>query len=190
MFCLLILSLILLILCYEYSLSVHQKPPLQHSDSSLPYYRFGQRQYSMTELMQYQEQIISFVSYSLFSCADNSTPTAFYLHIQERMELHTAHPLAQVSGKTFETNETNTTPPSLCADIQRHSLGLYRKWSNTKEGHIIPHPSFQFLLVVFQTSSQKRIKRICLSWPTSYSPLLYRASNRRIQRYGEKTEFV
>ena len=29
------------------------------------------------------------------------------------MELHTAHPLAQVSGKTFETNETNTTNPIL-----------------------------------------------------------------------------
>ena len=53
------------------------------------------------------------------------------------MELHICPSSAQVSGKTFETNETNTTTPSSCW-YSKAQLGLYRKWSNTKEGHIIP----------------------------------------------------
>ena len=56
---------------------------------------------------------------------------------KKRMELHICPSSAQVSGKTFETNEMNTTTPSSCW-YSKAQLGLYRKWSNTKEGHIIP----------------------------------------------------
>ena len=53
---------------------------------------------------------------------------------KKRMNLHICPSSAQVSGKTFETN---TTTPSSCW-YSKAQLGLYRKWSNTKEGHIIP----------------------------------------------------
>ena len=69
-------------------------------------------------------------------CSFNSTKRMVYTY-KKRMELHICPSSAQVSGKTFETNETNTTTPSSCWYLKAQ-LGLYRKWSNTKEGHIIP----------------------------------------------------
>jgi hypothetical protein len=77
---------------------------------------------------------------------------------KKRMELHICPSSAQVSGKTFETNETNTTNPILVL-IFKGTVGAVPKDNQTpRKG--ISYLIHRFgLLVVFQTSSMKRIKR-------------------------------
>ena len=102
------------------------------------------------------------------------------------MELHICPSSAQVSGKNLETNENEYDNPILVL-IFKGTVGAVPKNDQTpRKGISYLYPSFLFLLVVFQTSSMKRIKRnmpILTEW---LFPVLYRASNRRCKVSNKK----
>ena len=105
---------------------------------------------------------------------------------KKRMNLHICPSSAQVSGKTFETNETNTTNPILVQIFKGTVWGCTENDQTPRKGISYLYPLFLFLLVVFQTSSMKRIKRnmpILTEW---LFPVLYRASNRRCKGSNTK----
>lgn len=69
-----------------------------------------------------------------------------------------AHPLLRCLEKPLKRMK-RIRQPHPRADIQRHSWGCTENDQTPRKGISYLYPSFLFLLVVFQTSSMKRIKR-------------------------------
>ena len=108
----------------------------------------------------------------------------FYIY-KKGWSFISAHPLLRCLEKPLKRMK-RIRQPHPRADIQRHSWGCTENDQTPRKGISYLYPSFLFLLVVFQTSSMKRIKRnmpILTEW---LFPVLYRASNRRCKGSNKK----
>ena len=81
----------------------------------------------------------------------------FYIY-KKGWSFISAHPLLRCLEKPLKRMK-RIRQPHPRADIQRHSWGCTENDQTPRKGISYLYPSFLFLLVVFQTSSQKRIKR-------------------------------
>ena len=88
-----------------------------------------------------------------------STPQkGWFIHTRKGWSFISAHPLLRCLEKPLKRMK-RIRQPHPRADIQRHSWGCTENDQTPRKGISYLYPSFLFLLVVFQTSSMKRIKR-------------------------------
>ena len=89
-----------------------------------------------------------------------STPQkGWFIHTRKGWSFISAHPLLRCLEKPLKRMK-RIRPPHPCADIQKAQFGAAPKDDQTpRKGISYLYPLFLFLLVVFQTSSMKRIKR-------------------------------